>query len=95
MSDGLTPPRSRRRRRALPDRRRDLGAIARRGDPLRGLDHRPGRRSELLQSPSRVHRPQLRDQAIAEMTAPLAHPGDSYQAPDRVRDSLTFAPNAE
>ena len=51
--------------------------------------------SDLLQSPSQAHREQLRDQLIAEMTAALTQPGDSYQAPDGVRYSLTFAPNVE
>ena len=32
---------------------------------------------------------------IAEMTAALNKRGDSYQAPDGVRYSLTFAPNVE
>ena len=44
---------------------------------------------ELLESPSPKHRDELRDQVIAEMTAALTQPGDSYQAPDGVRYSLT------
>ena len=45
--------------------------------------------SDLLESPSRAHREQLCDQVVAEMTAALTQPGDTYQGPDGVRYSLT------
>ena len=48
--------------------------------------------SDLLQSPDRAHRNELRDQLIAEMTRALVHTGDRYRAPDGVLYSLIDDP---
>jgi hypothetical protein len=49
--------------------------------------------AELLQSPTTECRDQLRDRVIAEMTAALTEPGDTYTAPDGVSYSLTARPD--
>jgi hypothetical protein len=49
--------------------------------------------AELLESPTTECRDQLRDRIIAEMTAALMNPGDTYTAPDAVRYSLTARPD--
>jgi hypothetical protein len=47
---------------------------------------------DLLESPDRKHRDQLRERIIAEMTGALKQIGDTYKAPDGIRYSLTESP---
>lgn len=44
--------------------------------------------SDLLVSPDREYRDQLREQIITEMTSALVHVGDRYRAPDGVLHTL-------
>jgi hypothetical protein len=47
-------------------------------------------RSDLLGLPNQAGRVALRDRVIAEMTAALRQPGDTYTAPDGVGYTLTY-----